>query len=40
MKADGIYVARCTLERLMKQYGLQGVLRGKGKIPPTAEMTS
>ena len=32
MKADGIHVARCTVERLMKQYGLQGVWRGKGKI--------
>lgn len=25
MKSDGIKVARCTVERLMKQYGLQGV---------------
>ena len=32
MQADGICVARCTIERLMKQYGLQGVWRGKGKI--------
>ena len=32
MKADGLQVARCTIERLMKQYGLQGVWRGKGKI--------
>ncbi|MBI0426501.1 IS3 family transposase [Psychrobacter sp. NG27] len=32
MKADGIHVARCTVERLMTQYELQGVWRGKGKI--------
>ena len=32
MKADGIRVARCTIERLMRQHGLQGVWRGKGKI--------
>ena len=32
MKADGLKVARCTVERLMKQYSLQGVWRGKGKI--------
>ena len=32
MKADGFKVARCTVERLMKQYSLQGVWRGKGKI--------
>ena len=32
MKVDGIHVARCTIERLMKQHSLQGVWRGKGKI--------
>jgi len=32
MKADGLKVARCTVERLMKQYGMQGIWRGKGKI--------
>ncbi|WP_201502625.1 IS3 family transposase [Psychrobacter cibarius] len=32
MKADGLKVARCTVERLMKQYGMQGVWRGKSKI--------
>ena len=32
MKADGLKVARCTIERLMGQYGLQGVWCGKGKI--------
>ena len=32
MKADGVKVARYTVERLMKQYGMQGIWRGKGKI--------
>ena len=32
MIANGTHVARCTVERLMKQYGLQGVWRGKSKI--------
>ncbi|MGI9340924.1 MAG: IS3 family transposase [Psychrobacter sp.] len=32
IKADGLKVARCTVERLMKQYGMQGVWRGKSKI--------
>ena len=32
MKADGVKVARCTIEHLMRQHGLQGVWRGKGKI--------
>ena len=32
MKADGLKVARCIVERLMSQHGLQGVWRGKGKI--------
>ncbi len=32
MKADGLRIARCTVERLMKQYGMQGIWRGKGKI--------
>jgi len=29
MKREGIEVARCTIERLMKKMGLQGVIRGK-----------
>ena len=29
LKREGIPVARCTVERLMKQMGLQGVIRGK-----------
>ena len=32
MQAEGIKVAQCTVERLMRHYGLQGVWRGKGKI--------
>ena len=32
MKADGLRVKGCTVDRLMKQYGLQGIWRGKGKI--------
>jgi putative transposase len=29
MKREGIAVARCTVARLMRQMGLQGVVRGK-----------
>src|SRR4051812_34661574 len=29
LRHDGIAVARCTVERLMRQAGLEGVLRGK-----------
>ena len=32
LKANSLEVARCTVERLMRQYELQGVWRGKGKI--------
>ena len=32
MKSDGLKIARCTVERLMRQHDLQGVWRGKGKI--------
>lgn len=32
MKAYGIHVAHCTVERLMKRHSMQGVWRGKGKI--------
>ena len=39
MNREGIEVARCTVERLLKRLGLQGVRRGKvvrttGRIPP------
>lgn len=29
LKREGIYVARCTVERLMRKLGLRGVVRGK-----------
>jgi putative transposase len=29
LRREGISVARCTVERLMRQAGLQGVVRGK-----------
>ena len=29
MKREGITVARCTVERLMRRLGLRGVVRGK-----------
>ena len=29
MSREGVVVARCTVERLMKRLGLQGVRRGK-----------
>lgn len=32
MQADGVPVARCTVKRLMRQYELQGIWRGKGEI--------
>ena len=33
LKQEGLpKLARCTVERLMKQLGIQGVWRGKGKI--------
>jgi len=31
LKREGYEVARCTVERLMRQMGLQGVVRGKKK---------
>jgi putative transposase len=38
LQRDGIPAARCTVERLMKRHGLQGVVRGKRRrttIPDT-----
>lgn len=29
LKRDGVFVARCTVERLMRQQGLRGIRRGK-----------
>ena len=31
LQADGVPVARCTVERLMRQDGLEGVVRGKAR---------
>ena len=33
LNREGIAVARCTVERLMKQLGVQGVRRGRGNAP-------
>ncbi len=30
LRREGFDVARCTVERLMKQLGIRGVIRGKG----------
>ena len=35
LKREGIPVARCTVERLMRQLGLRGVVRGKTSIRTT-----
>ena len=32
LKREGYEVARCTVERLMRQMGLQGVVRGKKSV--------
>jgi putative transposase len=37
LNREGIAVARCTVERLMKQLGLQGVRRGKVKRTTIAD---
>jgi len=29
LRRDGVQVARCTVERLMRQHGLQGAVRGR-----------
>ena len=31
MRREGFDVARCTVERLMRQLGIQGVVRGKSQ---------
>ncbi len=31
LKIEGVQVARCTIERLMRKHQIQGVWRGKGK---------
>jgi putative transposase len=35
LKREGQYVARCTVERLMRALGLRGVVRGKTKVRTT-----
>jgi putative transposase len=35
LKREGIPVARCTVERLMRQLGLRGVVRGKARVRTT-----
>ena len=40
MRREGIDVARCTVARLMKDLGLEGVMRGKNArttIPDTSQ---
>ena len=32
LKRDGIAVARCTVERLMRDLGIRGAVRGKRHI--------
>jgi transposase InsO family protein len=39
MNRERLYVARCTVERLMKQLGIQGVRRGKGHKTTVADDT-
>src|SRR5262249_39804758 len=41
MHREGLSVARCTAERLMRQMGLRGVLRGRGyKATTVADPTA
>jgi putative transposase len=35
LKREGILVARCTVERLMRQFGLRGAVRGKTSVRTT-----
>ena len=37
LRAEGIPVARCTVERLMREHGLQGVVRGKARRTTIAD---
>jgi putative transposase len=34
LRREGIVVARCTVERLMRQQGLRGIRRGSSSSPP------
>lgn len=40
LKACSLEIARCTLERLMKQYELQGIWRGKNKVTTKSRTAS
>ncbi|SIT74709.1 Transposase InsO and inactivated derivatives [Burkholderia sp. b13] len=40
MKREGIVVARCTVERLMRRQGLRGALRGKRVRTTIADMSA
>ena len=37
LRREGTAVARCTVERLMRQLGLRGVMRGKGVRTTTSD---
>ena len=39
LKRDGVTVARCTVERLMREIGLRGVVRGKKVITTNPDTT-
>ena len=40
LNREGIRVARCTVERLMRELGLRGIVRGKPKRTTTTDDTS
>jgi len=40
LRREGIVVARCTVERLMRELGLQGVRRGKARRTTTPEQAT
>jgi hypothetical protein len=40
LRREGITVARCTIERLMRQEGLRGVVRGKKVFTTLRDATS
>jgi putative transposase len=40
LRREGVGVARCTVERLMGELGLQGVRRGKARRTTTPDVTA
>ena len=40
LQRDGVRVARCTVERLMRGLGLRGVVRGKTSVRTTGQSGS